>query len=343
MALDDDDRNKPKAINGSIYLVPKKKVDIDEGELEKAEIDLRKQAKQLYKNIEESYWDLGRCLYDVYDGVPGGYRDLMKGDGARANRKALFEKWGYTSFADYCEKEIGIRKRSAENVRYVYYYFEVNMTLPSGVKDRIKSLGRSKAYSLAGFVNLDNVIEWVDNAERMTHDELKKSITSAKRQAGPEGPGRPETAAAESEGEGETEEGDEVTHVPQPEEVHNLRCGLYESQWKTWQAAYDRASRASNSEKIGHNLELICQDFLMNNEWGTTPESDRLAMLAKYERFLGLKLIAIDPASGKPVHGADLLWMLVNERAKEEAAKPEKTKEEKTMDIVTNVDRLKVM
>jgi len=34
------------------------------------------------------------------------------------------------------------------------------------------------------------------------------------------------------------------------------------------------------------------------------------------ERRLGLLMIAIDPQTGKPVHGQDLLWRLIEESQK---------------------------
>lgn len=312
MSAEDDRR--PRAMDGTVSVVPRKKAaDVSDQDLEKAENDLRTRAKTLYKGIEENYWDLGQCLYDVYDGVPGGYRELLKGNGSRTARRALFEKWGYKSFEEYCEKEVGILRRSATNLRYAYYWFEIKLNLPKELKDQIKSLGRSKVYQLSGFVGMDNIMSWIEKAKEMTHDELAKSIKAAKAAKAERSSDGPEEAS--DNGDSENEDSDGAKVPPAPETTHNLQTSLYEGQWQTWQAAHERAKGLSGSEKIGHNLELICQDFLMNNDFGKTKEFDQKSYIAKIERQLGLKIVAINPRDGKPVYGGDILWMLVQERA----------------------------
>jgi hypothetical protein len=317
---DDDDKNKPKAMNGSIVVVPKREVSVEE--LERAENELRAKAKKLFKDIEESYWDLGQCLYDVFDGVPGGYRALMNGEGARATRKALFDKWGFKSFAEYCEQEIGILKRSAENMRYAYYWFEIKLHLPKEVKERIKALGRSKCYLLSGFVGEDDVMSWLEKAQEMTHDELKKAIRVAKAAKADRNEMEGDTDLALAGGTrpggsatgGSDGNDDEPNAPPKPEEMHQFHTSLYKGQWDTVQAALDRAKGMSHSDKIGHNLEMICTDFLSNNEFGKKPETDLKQYIHKMEKLLGLKLVAVDLKAGKPVYGGDLLWKLVQER-----------------------------
>lgn len=298
---------RPRAMDGSIVLTPKRVV--SDEELERAENDLRVLAKDLFKQIETTYWELGKALYEVYDGVPGGYRELLKGEGSRAARRALFEKWGFSSFEEYCEKEIGILKRSAQNLRYAYYWFDIHLSLPTELKEQIKSLGRSKVYLLAGFVDNDNVMSWIDKARKITHDELKKEIKLAK------------GSKAKSDQDGDTGRDasdvmseDDPKAAPAPEEMHTLQAGLYEAQWKTWEAAFERAKNISGSDKIGHNLELIAQDFLANNDF-TKPDGDVRAFAAKVERLMNKKLIVIDPGTGMPVYGSDLLWMLVKEKS----------------------------
>lgn len=308
-----EDRSAPKAINGTIAVAPKRV--ISDEELTKAENELRARAKQLAKQIDSTYWDLGQCLYEVYDGVPGGYRELMKGDGSRQVREGLFKKWGYKSFADYADSEVGIRKRSAENLRYAFYWFEIQLHLPKEVKEKIKSLGRSKVYQLAGFVQEDNIIMWVDKASEMNFEELKKSVKSAKSVGGDKNADNEEL---DQNMDLSDLDSDEPTPAPKPEEMHTLTTSLYENQWQTWQAALERAKSASGSDKIGHNLELIAQDFLMNNEFKIKGEEDLKALISKFERLIHKKLICIDISSGKPLYGADLLWNLVHERVQSE-------------------------
>lgn len=275
-------------------------------ELTEAEDKLREEARQIVKDIDNKYWDLGRVLYDVYDGVPGGYRALVQGNGSRAARQELFRKWGYASFGDYAEREVGIRKRSAENLRYAYYWFAISLDLPETVIDQIKTLGRSKVYHLSGFVTQETVTLWVDRAKELTTDELKKAIGQAKAVAAGKTSDITELDPAPPKDP-------DIPALPKPEELHHISTSLYDGQFATFESAMKRAKGLSGSEKIGHNLELICQDFLANNDFGATAKKDSKAFLLKIERMLGVHLIAVDTASGKPIYGGELLWKLVEE------------------------------
>ena len=68
---------------GDSEKAPVEAVEVSEKDLELAESQLRERAKSLRWEIEDNYWELGKCLWEVYDGVPGGYQAMMKGDGAK--------------------------------------------------------------------------------------------------------------------------------------------------------------------------------------------------------------------------------------------------------------------
>lgn len=303
-----------RVVNGAkgrkIVNAPVEVEEVSEAELTVEENKLRERARTIVKDIDDKYWELGEILYDVYDGVPGGYRALMKGKGSREERRSMFSKWGYKTFGEYCEEEVGIRKRTAENIRYAYYWFSITLDLPESVMEDLRSIGRSKFYQLAGFADETNITVWIDQAKTLTFEELRKAIKAAKAvAAGSSGDSEERDQAAGPAAEAAKD----AKALPKPEEWHTLQTSLADSQWATWQSAFDRAKGISGSEKIGHNMELICQDFLANNDFADDAAKDRSAFLAKIERKLGLLLIGIDPASGKPVHGRDLLWRLVKE------------------------------
>ncbi len=292
-------------------------VEVSEEDLEKAENQLRERAKSLRWEIEDNYWELGKCLWEVYDGVPGGYQSLMKGSGAKQAREALFQKWGFKSFEHYAEKELGLRKRTAQNIRYAYYWFEVQEKLPANILTELKKIGRSRVYILAGFAKKDVISLWIEKAKGCTFDDLKKAITQAK--------------AVLAGRNVDTEEvnqfsGTDSGGAPAPEQTHTVQTSLYDDQFKIYEAAVVRAKGISKSDKIGHNLVLICQDFLANNEFGDDPKKDVQGYLSKMERLIGLKLIAIDPSTGAPKFGKEILWMLIKEKTRQEVSKKKEEK-----------------
>jgi hypothetical protein len=272
-------------------------------DLEAAENELRAKGKVLNRSIEETYWELAKVLYEVYDGVPGGFRDS-----AREVKKELFRKWGYQSFEEWCEREVGILSRSARSLRYAYWWFEIELELSEEQKDHIRNIGRSKVYLLSGFVTNETFDSWLKKAKEMTHDELKKSIVAAKafaRGVTPQDKDMFEYAkAAESA---------DPHAPPPPEHTHTVTTSLYDGQFGTWEAALERAKSITGSDKTSHNLEMMCLDFLSTNDF-KEPEDDKKRYIAKMEKLTGLKIIAIDPSSGKPVYGADLLWGMVKQR-----------------------------
>jgi len=293
---------------------PKKVV--TDAELTAAENEIRERAKTIVRDIDDKYWELGEILYDVYDGVPGGYRALMKGEGSRAERQEMFRKWGYKSFGEYCEKEVGIRERTAQNIRYAYYWFSVHLSLPEEVMVDLRSLGRSFVYQLSGFADETNITVWIEQAKTLTYEELRKAIKAAKAVAAGKSADDEERDQEAAGKAVEDEKG--AKPLPKPEEWHTLQTSLADAQWEVWQSAFDRAKKLSGSDKIGHNMALICQDFLANNDFSDDSKKDRSTFLGKVEQKLGLLLIGIDPSSGKPVHGRDLLWRLVKECQAEE-------------------------
>jgi hypothetical protein len=134
----------------------------------------------LVREIDQKYWELGRVLYEVYSGIPGGYMTLTKGAGARKARVAIFEKWGYKNFGEYCEKEIKIKKRTAENLRAAYYYFAVQQQLPENAIEQLITIGRAKVYLLTGVATKSNLGFWIKRAKNLSFEDLKKVVYSSK-------------------------------------------------------------------------------------------------------------------------------------------------------------------
>ena len=77
------------------------------------------------------------------------------------------------------------------------------------------------------------------------------------------------------------------------------------------EAAFARASGISRSKKRGHNLALICQDFLSCNGFMSNSR-DLEVLLKKYAQLLGISSMIVLDANGRPVLGGDLLSSLID-------------------------------
>ena len=243
---------------------------------------------------------------------------MKTGQGSKQERKSLFEKWGYKNFGDYCEQEVGIQKRTGENLRYAYYWFMIQQPMPEPVISDLISLGRSKVYLLSGVATRDSITLWIDKAKDLSYEELKKAIKMAKASVAAK---NDDAEEVDSIGEFEAKREEEIVNsdsdskpLPAPDSFTMVHYSLAPEQLETCNMAMERSKRLSNSDKVSHNFELICQDFLSNNSFSDVKEKDRSAYFSKMERRLGVLIIAVDPNSGKPVHGRDLLWRMMSEK-----------------------------
>lgn len=95
--------------------------------------------------------------------------------------------------------------------------------------------------------------------------------------------------------------------IPTIDKAYREVFMLAEEQHDIVKQALTRSSQLSNSPKKGHNLTLICMDFLATNEF-TKPKDDQIpAFLAKLEQQLGIKLVALLPKHKKVLFGSESL------------------------------------
>ena len=305
---------------------------------------VRKRAKQLVKDLDTGYLELARILYDVYDRP-------IDGD---PNRGPIYQSWGFKSFAEWAEEELGLQRRTAERLRAIWYTLEITLAgIDQELKDRLISLGSSKLRELTRVLDIDNAAAWTDVAEHNSYAKLVKMIQKAKEAAEIKRleeeveQAKAEAEAAEADAEAAAQgstEGDEGTSedadgsssssqdiaaigggvqvedgasfddplfgsdLPEVEEPTFEHFPLFPEQKLNVLQALQKAGEISGSTKKGHRLDLICTDFLANND--IVPgkvEENRMRLLAKMERVLGVKIIAIDEQVGEVVYGVNTL------------------------------------
>ena len=172
---------------------------------------------------------------------------------------------------------------------------------------------------LAGLATKSSISLWLEKAKELTFEELKKAVQTAKAVGAGKNVDNEERepqlikagSSSAGESDGEDEEKYQPKDLPQPDQWHVISGNMVTEQYEVYQAALKRAGDVTGSDKVGYNLDFICQDFLANNNFSNIKEKDRSTYLSKMERRIGLSIIAVDPNTGKPVHGRDLLWRLI--------------------------------
>lgn len=222
-------------------------------------------AWKLREEIQQIVKRMGEDLFELCKALYEVYSHMM------------YLKWGYKTWKEYVESEIQFKLRKAQYYVAIWNWFG---ELPDDVREKVASLGWSKVSLLVGVVDEDNVDEWVEKASEMTCEQLAQE---AKRYLKP-----PED---ESDGAG-------------GESVSRMTFTLFEEQKEVIEDALGHAKEMAESEKKGHLLALICQEFLSTNS-DQTPEPS--VLLDRMERFTGIKLIGVNMDSKEIVYGEKTL------------------------------------
>lgn len=266
---------------------------------------IRKKAKELVRGVELGYVELAEILYDVYD-TP------VEND---PQRGPVFKAWGYESFANYAEHELGLRRRKAEYLRSIGYKLKVDLKdLDPQVKQNLCALGWTKLRVLTRVLNLKNAVDWIAMADRVSYPELEEAVKKYILQKQEKAKQKKDLAAAVNAGMAGNSSDEEEDELPETEEHHWEHFMLKNDQIEPVRQALERAQELSKSEMKSHNLSLICTDFVANNSFHKKGDPGNVTRyLAKMEELLGVKLVAIDPKDTKVVYGLENLQQLAKE------------------------------
>lgn len=302
---------------------------------------IRSDAKKAVKTLDTGYIEMGRILYTVWDTPVDGDK----------NNAPIYTLWGYDTYGDYAEGDLGLKRRTAERMRQIWAVLHVQMDIPAELRKKIIALGISKVRSLVPLFADDpsltkrKVEAWVkagekhsvaifDGMVKKARDELKLLSGSSSN----------DSSEDEDDSEDEplgdvnvTDDGDDFhppagkpsenrpkgqspvatsddLGLPDPEPLEFQHFPLYPDQNEVVKAALQRAEELSGSDKRGHNLTLICTDFISTNDFQKgQPKKSRQRLLKKIEQNLGLKLIALDPSDSSILYGEDTLQKISEE------------------------------
>lgn len=129
---------------------------------------VRKQIIEDKRNITKTYLDLAEKLYYVRN--------------AKVKGKTVYNIWGYTTFQEYCDKELNMSDRKAELLIHIYLFASKMVELSQSknkeyVVSEIDSVGWAKASLLTKVVNTPKELPtWIDKAKQMSVKDLKALI-----------------------------------------------------------------------------------------------------------------------------------------------------------------------
>lgn len=248
------------------------KVDEDAVELSKKEADsLRSNLRGLRKQIEDSYTAFAKQLWKAIHGT--------------VHSEPLYQVWGYATFDDYAETELGMKRGKAYYLAQIWGELHVKAQIPEA---KIAQIDWSHAKELAplakaGGITKQNVDDWVQKARIQPVHQFAQEVKSAK--------------AAHVSG----------TANP-PEVIHRITVGLYEEQFKNYEAAMAAAAALAESDKTGHLWDMICLEF--NAQYAGQKTGDRNKAIKRYvammERVFGVRVIVIDPDKDAILAGNDI-------------------------------------
>lgn len=233
--------------------------------------DVRKNILELKNSLDKSRWLLAEALFDVFDGN-------------------MFHRWGFNNFDQYVEVEVGLTTRTAQYLVSMYRWFvhKIGPKMPDDeckeMISEVKDLGWAKAKSLVKVTTPENVTRWIKKAKELSSEDLKIAVQD----------------------EYNKKKGIKDDDV---KGMKGLNFGrVFVEQHDIVMQALAIAEKQAESDKKGHLISLVCQDFVATNMAQTEGgQRDRSKYFDKIAAQYGVKFIAVDIETGKVVHGNKLL------------------------------------
>lgn len=242
-----------------------------------APAEIRKRLKQYKKTVDDAYIQMGRDLYLAY-------------------HRRFYQKWGYDTFTDYVEQEVGIAKTRAERLRRIWTKYVKKLKV---APKQLQGVGFTNAFTMLSVVDASNVHSWIERAKTSSWRDLDLAVQVAK---SPSGPGIDSMEVATSTGT--TIVDDEVVSVdpydnPDPPSGSDPRRSwnfkLYPSQFKVLDAAISEARRTKPDEMAENEaVAHVATEFLASRMSKEEKPLVRLSFLVStMERVYGGKFVWI--------------------------------------------------
>jgi len=243
--------------------------------------DLRKVVQNAKSNIDLTRWQLSEALYKIC-------------------REKMHVHWGYTDWESYVKAEVGINSRTTQYYMAIYQYFEMDFDqkkpLPPAKKKEIvktvKGIHWTKSKCLIDLCDTDKnseekIWDWIDKAKTLSGSELEAQTRKALHK-GKKG------------------------SKPPAEAMKTVSFKLAKDQLEAVDTALEEAAQRADSQKKGHLISLICQDFVATTMAQTVKGGNKkFTYFNRLASMMGVHMICVDKETGEIVHGAKVYDQLV--------------------------------
>ena len=228
---------------------------------------IRKRIDFVRRSIDDSYFELAGLLYRAFD-------------------LGAHKSWGFATWKEYAEQDIGMSLRKVQFLISIWDWFYVQIN-DREIKEKLKGIGWSKVKEMVGVVTPENADEWIEKANRMNVIDFAEECRRFKKGE-----------------DGETGDGG-GTDVDK-EESKRLSFKLMGDQIVTVEDALDMAKDITGSDKKGNLITLICTDYLAGNIFQGKKSNDMKSLfLAKIEALLDVRIIAHSTSGEGLIYGKD--------------------------------------
>ncbi len=254
---------------------------------------IRARIPQLKLIAEKAYMSLAKDLWSTY-------------------HRKLYVKWGYATFDDYLNGEVGVSKDYARRMRRIFSVF----VLKCGVRpSELDKIGRTKAQMLLPVVNKFNARSWITAATELPCGDLQAKVFEARHSGTKSAPTSKATTIDPAEVDGT--KGITIDAKPAGKSPIQLQSrtaptkfvkrmfSLPEESDALLDEALGEAQRITKSSSEGFNLACIAQHFMAHRLTDEGKNDGRLYwFMRQMERIYGVRLLHIK---------SDKAWDLLRE------------------------------
>lgn len=209
----------------------------------------QEQVRDLIENtknrIETGYADLAQLLHEAWSG-------------------AYHIAWGYSTFNEYCDQELGMKPRKA---RYFVAIAEAVSKLGVNWND-VVHIGWRKLAALTPVLTSDNYNDWISRAEEHTVDQITEMVKRNR-------------------------SGEEIDSDSESPRVFSMQLRMNDDEHTVISEAIETAKRQIESEAVVPALEHICYQYMQQEGDGET-RIDLDAHLTYIERTFGVKCAPVE-------------------------------------------------